>query len=60
MREKVLGLEHPDVAESLNDRAVFLSAQVKAVILFWEIIVDEGLSERSSHVIVLWEAFVVQ
>ena len=35
--EKVLGPEHPDVAQSLNNRAVLLQNQVRAVRIFWEI-----------------------
>ena len=31
IREKVLGPEHPDVAQSLNNRAALLQAQVRAV-----------------------------
>ena len=31
IREKVLGLEHPDVAQSLNNRAGLLESQVRIV-----------------------------
>lgn len=40
--EKALGPEHPDLSVWLNNRAVLLSAQVKAVIMFWEITVGRG------------------
>ena len=36
IREKVLGPEHPDVAQSLNNRALLLKAQVRAETKFWE------------------------
>lgn len=32
IREKVLGLDHPDVAQSLNNRAALLQSQVTAVV----------------------------
>ena len=34
IREKALGPEHPDVAQSLNNRAFLLKSQVRAVINF--------------------------
>ena len=37
IREKALGPDHPDVAQSLNNRAVLLEAQVRVVRIFQEI-----------------------
>lgn len=42
VEEKILGPEHPDVATSLNNRAGLLQDQVRAVIIFWGIVVDRG------------------
>ena len=35
--EKVLGPDHPDVAKSLNNSALLLHDQVRAVMHFWDV-----------------------
>ena len=39
IREKILGPEHPNVAQSLNNRAELLRAQVRAVRILLEFLV---------------------
>lgn len=36
MREKVLGPEHRDVAQSLHNRAELLGVEVRAIIILWK------------------------